>query len=148
MLSWFEQFSIDTRCWGTGTAKSAKSLWQEIENEESNLELFSKQDGCQNIVRVLHVLRGKVCSKASLQKQNFLFNTWQQFKDRRTRPRDVLMSKKVMTSEVPLTDDSLTKVGNRAVTEVMGSLGAANFKLSDTSQPPTFSGTSPVKVTE
>jgi hypothetical protein len=148
LQNWFDQFSLETADWGKGTAKSIESLWQEIENEEANLELFSKQDGCPIIVRVLHVLRGKVCSKASLEKGNFLFNTWQQFSDRRIRPRDVLLSKKVMTSEVPLTDDSLTRVGNRAVTEVMGAFGTPNFKLSDTCLAPTFSGASPVKVSE
>lgn len=148
MENWFAQFSLVTDDWGTGTAKSVDNLWKEIENEEANLELYSKQDGCPIIVRVLHVLRGKVCSKASLEKGNFLFNTWQQFSDRRVRPRDHLLSKKVMTSEVPLTDDSLKKVGNRAVTEVMGVFGAPNFKLSDTCQAPSFNGESPVKVSE
>merc|ERR1719272_2047562 len=93
-------------------------------------------------------MRAKVCSKGSSGNDKFLFNTWQQFADRRIRQRDVLLSKKVMTSEVPLNDQALNIVGSRAVTEVMSQFHGQHYKLQEDRPPPSPSVGSPVRVLE
>lgn len=107
---------VSTERWGEEDTKAVGALFKEIRADESGLEVWNKSDGNTATVRVTHVLRAKVCSPQSHKRNIFLFNTWQQFGDGRTRIRNGLLSEKLMLTEVPL-EDHLHEVCRRAVTE-------------------------------
>jgi hypothetical protein len=116
LKAWLEEQGLDTSDWGSEKTKEVKKLWAEIEAEESGIELWRKKDGTLQPVRVTHVLRAKVCSPDSYNRNVFLFNTWQQFGDGRKRIRNALLSEKLVTSEMPL-EMHLHEVCQRAVQE-------------------------------
>lgn len=107
---------LDTSTWGQGDTKEVSKYWKEIKLDEAGLEIWQKVDGTKQIVRVVHVLRAKVGSPESSDRGIWLFNTWQQYGDGRTRTRNGLLSEKLSTAEMPL-EDHLHEVCERAVTE-------------------------------
>ncbi|CAD7964207.1 unnamed protein product [Amoebophrya sp. A25] len=53
------QLGMDSE-WGEKGNKSLEDLWNEVNSNESSLELWSKRNGVPLILRVVHVLRAKV----------------------------------------------------------------------------------------
>lgn len=107
---------LDTKDWGKGDTKEVSKYFKEIKLEEAGLEVWKKADGTLQPVRTTHVLRAKVTSPESYERQIFLFNTWQQYGDGRTRTRNGLLSEKLSLWEMPL-EEHLHEVCERAVTE-------------------------------
>lgn len=116
LKKWLQERGLETTGWGEGNTKDVGKFWKEIKEDESGLELWKKSDGSLQPVRVTHVLRAKVCSPQSRDRQVFLFNTWQQYGDGRKRTRNGLLSEKLTISEMPL-EDHLHEVCERAVTQ-------------------------------
>jgi len=116
---WLSDQGVDTREWGHGNFKSAKSLWKEISLGETVLELWREVDGTLQPLRVTHVLRAKVTSTECYSRNIFCFNTWQQYGDGRKRTRNGLLSEKVGSDELPI-EDNLHAVCQRAMGEEMG----------------------------
>ena len=144
---WLSRFDLDLENWGQGGAKKVKDLYQELDQHEANLELWGRHDGVPLLVRVIHVLRGKVCSSNPQLHGKFLFNTWQQFNDGRMRQRDVLLAKKLKTSDVPFDEVKFRKAGEQAVSEVLCRSVDSRFELNP-QDPPKYDEqeASPVKV--
>eukprot|EP00931_Biecheleriopsis_adriatica_P056577 TRINITY_DN33528_c0_g1_i1.p1 TRINITY_DN33528_c0_g1~~TRINITY_DN33528_c0_g1_i1.p1 ORF type:complete len:661 (+),score=123.93 TRINITY_DN33528_c0_g1_i1:46-2028(+) len=107
---------IDTSTWGQGNTKAVSLFWKEMKLDEAGFEIWKKPTGERFPVRVTHVLRAKVSSPENYKKNVFLFNTWQQYGDGRTRTRNGLLSEKLQMSEMPL-EAHLHEVCQRAVTE-------------------------------
>lgn len=116
LTKWLEDKGIATSQWGKGDTKEVSKFWKELKLDEAGLELWRKADGGLQPIRVTHVLRAKVCSPESYERGIFLFNTWQQYGDGRTRTRNGLLSEKLCVTEMPL-EDHLHEVCRRAVTE-------------------------------
>jgi len=114
---WLNQKNVDTSSWGTAPgSKSVDSLYNEIKGDEAGLELWKTSDGSVRPVRVTHVLRAKVTSPEAYRRNVFLFNTWQQFGDGRTRVRNGLLSEKLTLAEMPF-EKHMMDICCRAVTE-------------------------------
>mmetsp|Transcript_20978 Transcript_20978/g.46203 ORF Transcript_20978/g.46203 Transcript_20978/m.46203 type:complete len:644 (+) Transcript_20978:82-2013(+) len=115
LAKWLLSRGLDTQDWGKGDSKDVSKYWKELKLDEAGLELWRKSDGSLQPVRVVHVLRAKVCSEESYNKGIFLFNTWQQFGDGRKRTRNGLLSEKLSMSEMPF-EEHMHEVCVRAVT--------------------------------
>lgn len=116
LAKWLLDRGLDTSSWGEGDTKDVSKFWKEIKLQEAGAEVWKKADGTMQPVRVTHVLRAKVTSPESYERGIFLFNTWQQFGDGRTRTRNGLLSEKLSLDEMPL-EEHLHPVCERAVTE-------------------------------
>ncbi|CAE8691475.1 unnamed protein product [Polarella glacialis] len=123
---WLQDHGVDTATWGQGDTKDISWLSKELKGNESALESWRLPNGEMKAVRTMHVLRAKVCSRQSLERGVFCFNTWQQFGDGRKRIRNGLLSEKLSTDEVPL-EDHLSDVCKRAVAEEMQRVCEATF---------------------
>lgn len=147
LSAWLERQGIPNTDWGKGETKSVDKLWKEVKLAEANLELWSLKDGGTQVLRATHVLRGKVCSAKSRDRNLFLFNTWQQYADGRKRTRNALLSEKLSTSEIPL-EDNLHEVCKRAMAEEMHEVVEAEFAIGPSVPPPQFNPNyrSPIKV--
>eukprot|EP00929_Paragymnodinium_shiwhaense_P109813 TRINITY_DN76353_c0_g1_i1.p1 TRINITY_DN76353_c0_g1~~TRINITY_DN76353_c0_g1_i1.p1 ORF type:complete len:706 (+),score=149.23 TRINITY_DN76353_c0_g1_i1:111-2228(+) len=131
LAAYLADHGLDTtaRCWGEGNTKDVSKYWKELKLDEAGLEIWQKTDGSLQPVRVVHVLRAKVCSPQSYEKGIFLFNTWQQFGNGNIRTRNGLLSEKLSMSELPL-EDHLEAVCTRAVTEEeMQRVAEANLRV-------------------
>jgi len=116
LAKWLLDRGLDTTHWGEGDTKDVSKFWKEIKLQEAGAEVWRKADGTLQVVRVTHVLRAKVTSPESYERNIWLFNTWQQYGDGRTRTRNGLLSEKLSLEEMPL-EDHLHEVCERAVTE-------------------------------
>lgn len=116
LAKWLQDRGLETKDWGQGDTKDVGKFWKEIKLQEAGAEVWRKADGTLQPVRVTHVLRAKVTSPESYERQIFLFNTWQQYGDGRTRTRNGLLSEKLSLDEMPL-EEHLHEVCERAVTE-------------------------------
>ncbi|CAE7464771.1 HERC2 [Symbiodinium necroappetens] len=116
LAAWLLDKGLDTADWGKDNTKGVSKFWKEIKLNEAALELWRAADGSLIPVRTTHVLRAKVTSPDRYERGIFLFNTWQQYGDGRTRTRNGLLSEKLTTDEMPL-EENLHEVCRRAVTE-------------------------------
>eukprot|EP00435_Cladocopium_sp_Y103_P066098 s163_g28.t1 len=116
LAQWLLDKGLDTTDWGKENTKDVSKFWKEIKLNEAGLEVWRTVDGTLQPVRTVHVLRAKVTSPDRYQRGIFLFNTWQQYGDGRTRTRNGLLSEKLTTAEMPL-EENLHEVCRRAVTE-------------------------------
>jgi len=116
LAGWLKDNGLDTSNWGDGDTKGVDKYFKEIKGQEAGAEIWQLPDGTRKAVRTTHVLRAKVTSQESYERQIFLFNTWQQFGDGRTRTRNGLLSEKLTLDEMPL-EKNLHEVCERAVTE-------------------------------
>uniref|UniRef100_A0A7S4VZ71 Uncharacterized protein n=1 Tax=Alexandrium monilatum TaxID=311494 RepID=A0A7S4VZ71_9DINO len=130
LAQWLLERGLSTEDWGKAAGtKAVGKYWKEIKEGESGLELWKTANGSVVPVRVTHVLRAKVCSAHSHERDMFLFNTWQQMADGQKRMRNGLLSEKLSTAEVPLTEH-LHEVCERAVTcEEMQRVVESTFSL-------------------
>ena len=116
LAQWLLDKGLDTSDWGKENTKDVSKFWKEIKLNEAGLEVWKTADGTMQPVRTTHVLRAKVTSPDRYPRDIFLFNTWQQYGDGRTRTRNGLLSEKLTTDEMPL-EENLHEVCRRAVTE-------------------------------
>jgi len=145
-----KQLEVDTAKWGQGNTKTVGKLYGELAGQESELEIWENPEGKLSPIRVTHVLRAKVCSPESFERNVFLFNTWQQFGDGRRRTRNGLLSEKLCIAEIPL-ENHLAEVCERAVTqEEMQRLEDSTFMLEADRPPPEYDPnySCPLKVQE
>ncbi|CAE7940191.1 HERC2 [Symbiodinium sp. KB8] len=105
LAAWLLDKGLDTADWGKDNTKGVSKFWKEIKLNEAALELWRAADGSLIPVRTTHVLRAKVTSPDRYERGIFLFNTWQQYGDGRTRTRNGLLSEKLTTDEMPLEEN-------------------------------------------
>mmetsp|Transcript_36235 Transcript_36235/g.112715 ORF Transcript_36235/g.112715 Transcript_36235/m.112715 type:complete len:949 (-) Transcript_36235:38-2884(-) len=128
--AWLREHGVEAADWKQHKGgKGIKDLWKEVKLEECGMELWMTKAGEVKPVRVVHVLRAKVCSPESYERDIFVFNNWQQFSDGRTRTRNGLLSEKLSVAEMPLREH-LHEVCRRAVTtEEMQRVEEAAFRV-------------------
>ncbi|CAJ1389826.1 unnamed protein product [Effrenium voratum] len=138
LAQWLSDRGLDTSDWGKENTKDVSKFWKEIKLNEAGLEVWRTTDGSLQPVRTTHVLRAKVTSPDRYQRGIFLFNTWQQYGDGRTRTRNGLLSEKLTTDEMPL-EQNLHEVCRRAVTEEeMQRVVESTMKISALRPAPTY----------
>mmetsp|Transcript_74727 Transcript_74727/g.219009 ORF Transcript_74727/g.219009 Transcript_74727/m.219009 type:complete len:831 (+) Transcript_74727:102-2594(+) len=127
---WLRKHGVEATDWKQQKGgKSIQDLWKEVKLQECGMELWETASGEVRPVRVVHVLRAKVCSPESYERNIFVFNNWQQFSDGRTRTRNGLLSEKLSVAEMPL-EEHLHEVCCRAVTtEEMQRVEEAAFRV-------------------
>lgn len=145
LSEWLRQRGVDTTSWGEGNRKDVGALWKELDADECGLELWRKADGTTQAVRVVHVLRAKVCTRQSFTRGIFLFNTWQQYGDGRKRIRNGLLSEKVGMSEMPI-EANLHEICERAIAEELMQITDSGLRLSPGASMPTPDASSPSQV--
>mmetsp|Transcript_34693 Transcript_34693/g.62995 ORF Transcript_34693/g.62995 Transcript_34693/m.62995 type:complete len:637 (+) Transcript_34693:27-1937(+) len=125
-----QEQGVCTDEWGQGSAKEVKHLWKEIWQQESSLEFWQHEAVGRlqkQVVRIAHVLRGKVSSPEHYGRGIFVFNTWQQKENGNLRTRNGLLAEKLRTDELPL-EGHLHEVCQRAIEEEMQCLVGSHFK--------------------
>eukprot|EP00929_Paragymnodinium_shiwhaense_P112056 TRINITY_DN80315_c0_g1_i1.p1 TRINITY_DN80315_c0_g1~~TRINITY_DN80315_c0_g1_i1.p1 ORF type:complete len:744 (-),score=178.89 TRINITY_DN80315_c0_g1_i1:127-2358(-) len=138
LAAWLTSRGVDITGWGVGNTKTVDKFWKELKLDEAGLEVWRRPSGEALPVRTTHVLRAKVCSPESYKNGIFLFNTWQQYGDGRTRVRNGLLSEKLSMTELPL-EDHLAEVCQRAVTEEeMQRVCEAHLKIGPNCPAPTY----------
>mmetsp|Transcript_74015 Transcript_74015/g.176175 ORF Transcript_74015/g.176175 Transcript_74015/m.176175 type:complete len:652 (-) Transcript_74015:154-2109(-) len=138
LTRWLESHGLDTKEWGKGDTKTVAKFWEEMKGNEAGLEVWTSPRGNPQVMRVTHVLRAKVCSRESYNKDIFLLNTWQQFGDGRTRTRNGLLSEKLTLDEMPFASH-VHQVCTRAVTEEeMQRLVPSDFQIGEGTPAPKY----------
>jgi len=133
---WLMQHSLSTERWGTEGFKSCAALLKEIENDESQLELWGRHDGVQLLMRVVHVLQLKVISDDPRLQNKFLLQTWSQSRDGRVRDVSRLMSKKLTCAQVPFDESRFNRAAETVVQSQINYLADVHFSLNP-GRPPT-----------
>mmetsp|Transcript_13524 Transcript_13524/g.35758 ORF Transcript_13524/g.35758 Transcript_13524/m.35758 type:complete len:658 (-) Transcript_13524:22-1995(-) len=105
MEAWLRQFDLDLGAWGTGKWKRVADLYAEIENEQTQLEHWGRQDGVPLLMRVVHVIQCKVTSPEVKTQGKFLFQTWHQEEDSRKKLVNRTLATKLSTAELPFDAD-------------------------------------------
>eukprot|EP00471_Norrisiella_sphaerica_P003185 CAMPEP_0184493604 /NCGR_PEP_ID=MMETSP0113_2-20130426/26458_1 /TAXON_ID=91329 /ORGANISM="Norrisiella sphaerica, Strain BC52" /LENGTH=458 /DNA_ID=CAMNT_0026878927 /DNA_START=143 /DNA_END=1516 /DNA_ORIENTATION=+ len=91
---------VDTTSWGTGTTKTVKDLWTELEDRESVIAVLNNGLGRKQLVRRVEVVR--VIVRRRVQENFVLIEKRQVFADGRERQRGTVMAEKMQAGETPL----------------------------------------------
>eukprot|EP00469_Lotharella_globosa_P003892 CAMPEP_0167804198 /NCGR_PEP_ID=MMETSP0111_2-20121227/20330_1 /TAXON_ID=91324 /ORGANISM="Lotharella globosa, Strain CCCM811" /LENGTH=488 /DNA_ID=CAMNT_0007700895 /DNA_START=75 /DNA_END=1541 /DNA_ORIENTATION=+ len=86
---------LDISTWGTGTAKSVKHLWRELQDRESTINI-DKRGQLARTVRVVRVL-----ARRSAKNPNVLIEKKQVLLDGRVRHRGSVLAEKMQAGETP-----------------------------------------------
>jgi len=129
LRKWLGQFDLDLKTWGTGNYRTVKNLYDEIENQQTQLELWGRQDGVPLLMRVVHLLQLKVTSSDVRQQGKFLILTWQQSKEGHTRHVNRLLAKKLSIKDLPIDEAKLVKAAQEAVNEQLPYIVDAHFQM-------------------
>mmetsp|Transcript_36083 Transcript_36083/g.84585 ORF Transcript_36083/g.84585 Transcript_36083/m.84585 type:complete len:663 (-) Transcript_36083:96-2084(-) len=135
LRKWLEQFDLDLQSWGTGNYRSVKSLYDEMESQQTQLELWGRQDGVPLLMRVVHLLQLKVTSSDVRQASKFLILVWQQSKEGRTRHVNRLLAKKLSIADLPIDEAKLVKAAKEAVNEQLPHIVDAHFQMQGSKVP-------------
>jgi len=129
LLHWLSQFDLDLDQWGRDGCCSVQDLFNEVEEEQTQLELWGRDDGVPLLMRVVHVLQLKVLSSDERLSGKFLFHTWTQVRDGKVRPINRLMSKKLSSAQVPFDEPRFIEAAEATVKRQLSYLMDAHFQL-------------------
>lgn len=128
--AWLSQFALPMQVWGTGKYRSINDLFKEVEGEQSQLELWSRQDGVPLLMRVVHVLQLKLQSDDERQESGkVLFQTWQQDKNGIIRTCNRFLSKKIRTANVPFDNAKFQALARETVHESLGYIADNTYRM-------------------
>lgn len=130
LRTWLGQFALDLDVWGTGTYRSVEDLFQEVDTEQTQLELWGRHDGVPLLMRVVHVIQLKIASSDSRNEGKFLFQVWQQSKSGQVRSVNRLVSKKLPTSNLPIDKQRFANAAKEAIQEQISIFVDSSFQLS------------------
>lgn len=126
---WLKQLGVNTEQWGKDGFKSVGQLFDEVQREEAQLELWGRHDGVPLLMRVAHVLQIQVVSEEPHLAGKFLFQTWQQSSDGRARKINRLMSKKLSCSQVPFDETLFKKAAQQVIQGQLSYLSDVHFQI-------------------
>jgi hypothetical protein len=135
MQGWLEHFNLDLEAWGCDHYKSVEDLFAELENNESHLELWGRQDGVPLLMRVLHVLQLKVCSTDSRLQGKFIYHTWTQRMDGRHQVVHRLMNKKLTIGKTSVDKAVLVAHAESVVKQQLSYVMDPHFRLDPENMP-------------
>merc|ERR1711971_53184 len=98
---WLDRFNVDLSQWGQKTFRSIEDLYDEIENQESELEMWGREDGVPMVMRVAHVVQLQVKCNLEDLAGKFLVNTSSQNKNGSTRVTNRLLASKMSFAQKP-----------------------------------------------
>jgi hypothetical protein len=116
---WLAQFSaLDLDLWGQKGCRSVNDLFNEVEREETHLELWGRKDGVPLLMRVVHVLQMVVCAvdKPQLSGKHLL-QIWQSSPEGQVRTVHRLLAKKLSTRLLPFDEARFGQAAREAVKE-------------------------------
>merc|ERR1712216_623476 len=109
-----------------GHYKSVSDLFDELDREEAQLELWGRHDGVPLLMRVVHILQIKVTAEDEQKGELVLLHTWQQETNGMYRTCNRLLAKKVSTA----TDKShFKKAAEEAVLAQLSYLAGVHFSM-------------------
>lgn len=136
LACWLVGFGVDTSDWGRMNFRSVEDLYRELENEETELELWNRHDGVPLLMRVVHLLQLKVRLADSDQVESkFLFQTWQQSPDGRARLVHRFPARKLSNTDLPTDGDRFMIAVQNVLEEEVSYLVDAHFQMRP-GQPP------------
>lgn len=118
MRDWLSHFDIELDSWGRGHCRSVNNLFDEVERDETQLELWGRHDGVPLLMRVVHILQLVVyADDDQMQGLNsrHLMQTWQQSPSGEVKTVHRIMAKKLSTSMLPFDEARFKKVADEAV---------------------------------
>lgn len=115
--------------WGVNGYRSVQDLWEDLEKQQTQLELWGRHDGVPLLVRVLHILQLKANSTDPRLAGRFLLHAWQQDRQGVVRPINRLVSKKLSVSKFPLGEMEFAKEAQEAVTAQFAHIMDVHFQL-------------------
>jgi len=127
--NWLSQFDLDLSVWGQESYKSVKNLYEELENEATNLELWGRHDGVPLLMRVAHVIQLKVTSTDPRLAGKFLLQTDQQNKDGSHRSINRLLAKKLMIKGLPFGKERWETEAKSVVEEELSYVVDTHFQM-------------------
>jgi len=130
LRTWLGQFALDLDVWGTGTYRSIEDLYTEVDQEQTQLELWGRHDGVPLLMRVVHVIQLKIASNDDRNEGKFLFQVWQQSKSGQVRSVNRLVSKKLQTSNLPFDKERFALAAKEAIHEQLTHFVDGSFSLS------------------
>jgi hypothetical protein len=129
LKGWLELFNLDLEVWGEGHFKSVDNLFEELEAEESHLELWGREDGVPLVMRVVHVLQLKVCSTDHRMQGKFIYHTWTQKRDGRHKVVNRLMTKVLRIENASLNRAKLVADAETVVRQQLSYTMDPHFRL-------------------
>lgn len=136
--AWLENFNLDLSMWGQRGFKSVTDLFDELEREEAQLEMWGKSDGVPLLMRVVHVLQIKLASTDERLKGKFLYNTWLQTRDGTNKSVNRLMAMKMSTHSIPFDHVRFRKEARTAIKNLLTYFADHHFRF-DPDNPPVIS---------
>jgi len=133
--TFLQNFNLDLAAWGQNGFKPVEELWEELENEESQLEMWGRTDGVPLLMRVLHVLQLKVSTTDPRMRGKFLYQTWAQAEDGLTRSVNRLMSAKLCARDLPFNRQRFVREAKEVVKEDLTYLVDSFFNYNPQSPP-------------
>mmetsp|Transcript_68968 Transcript_68968/g.194504 ORF Transcript_68968/g.194504 Transcript_68968/m.194504 type:complete len:675 (-) Transcript_68968:145-2169(-) len=130
LLSWLQCFYIDLDAWGSAGCASVEDLFHELEEEESQLEMWGRHDGVPLLMRVLHVLQLKVRSTDPRMDGKFLYHTMTQTSDGTERNVNRLLAKKMSIANFPFTQQHLAEESKNLVRQQLTYFAEPHFRIS------------------
>lgn len=97
LKAWLTQFDVNISKW----THTPDELFKEIENEESQLQLWGRHDGVPLLMRVVHVIQLKIHAVDARHARRILLETRRQTKSSELRVTNRLPSKKQSTKHLP-----------------------------------------------
>lgn len=126
---WLSQFDLPLQEWGTGKNRSVTDLFNEVEKEQTNLELWGRHDGVPLLMRVVHVVQLKVCSSDSRLTGKFLLQKWAQTRDGQLKYVNRLMAQKLSAAQLPFDEHRFSEAAKAAVSGELSFLADAYFSF-------------------
>jgi hypothetical protein len=104
--------------WGRNSYRSVNDLFNEVEREETHLELWGRKDGVPLLMRVVHVIQTIVSAKDKPQLAGkHLLQIWQSTPEGQVRTVHRLLAKKLSTRVLPFDEERFGKAAREAVKE-------------------------------
>jgi hypothetical protein len=146
LATWLRQFNLDLDLWGKDNYKTVEQLFIEIDTEETELELWGRQDGVPLLVRVAHVLQLEVHSTDPRMEGKYLLNTWDQMPNGKASPKNRLLSSKLSLRQGKFDEERFQEAAKNAVMEQLPYLVDMHFQVNE-NKLPTVEDAEPCQIT-
>eukprot|EP00933_Yihiella_yeosuensis_P016059 TRINITY_DN13867_c0_g1_i4.p1 TRINITY_DN13867_c0_g1~~TRINITY_DN13867_c0_g1_i4.p1 ORF type:complete len:671 (+),score=115.66 TRINITY_DN13867_c0_g1_i4:53-2065(+) len=130
LRDWLGRF-IDLGAWGSQKYKSVEDLYKEVENQETDLELYSREDGVPLLMRVVHILQMKVTSPEQHKEGRYLFQTWVQRPDSAAIARHRFLARKISMKELPVDAARFERTVRKAVLQELSYVVHPHFNTQE-----------------
>jgi len=145
LADWLSRLNVDLSCWGNGEYRSVRQLFKELENQETQLEVWNRHDGVMLLMRVVHLLQLKVKSPDPKQAGKFIFQQWGQQVSGNSRQVYRFLARKISVEHLPLDRTRFVAAAEEAVKEELTYVVEPHFQFYP-DQPTDLNDMSPSEV--